>query len=403
MWIANGTLHRIAFVAALAASGCSGGGEANDATGASGGGAGGAAGTAGTAGAAGQDAGPVETGPAEGGDESAPDGAADTGAGDGAGDGAADSVADGAQDGGPTQKYCDNPKPGFDEKNPGMFMFYDFGTTVMMGQLVGLGVGGFRPTAREDYCNEPEGLAIPIDTCTDQPAPKVAPQCTTKAECAPEQDCKPQTDTNNKPIPGTERCVTPQALVDVGPFSMTGFKDGPHTFQYNAQQHGAYTATSDGQIPPAWIAYDADYAFQGAGSGDAGLGAFQGGFHFPAAFEITSPKPVDIPGMPGIPGIEVDPTKDLVLEWKGGDPAAVLAMNLTGAGAGGKPISCRAKNDGSFTIPAAMVQEAKLGAFAFFNMLEIRMDLVGPPVTGQGITVSKISVLQTMLLNPIKK
>ena len=302
--------------------------------------------------------------------------------------------------------YCDNPEPGFDEAQPGVHFWFDFGTTVMMGQSLALAAGGFWPTAREDYCNEPDTGEVPLDTCTDVPEPTVLPQCTSKDDCAPEQDCLPDTQ-NGQAIAGSEKCRTSRGLLDVGPFTIDGFTDGPHTWKYNAQQSGAYTldGTGDGQVDIGILAFDKDYTLASDGSADAGLGALQGTFHFPGDFQVTAPTPVEIQGMPGVPAIEVDPTQDLTLEWTGGDPNGVLNLSLSGGPKmGGKPVRCRVKNDGSFTIEAKWLDTIKLGPYAFVNVMEMRLESpVEATVTGTGLTRAKLSILQTRVVNLQKK
>lgn len=307
-----------------------------------------------------------------------------------------------------TVQYCDNPEPGFDETNPGINFTFDIGTTFMMGQWIGLAVGTFFVTAREDYCNEPDTGQVPLDTCTDEAEATVLPQCTSKDDCAPEQDCLPDTN-NGQAIAGTEKCrTTGLAPLDLGPFTVTGFADGPHTFKYNAGQQGAYTidGAGDGSLDPAKVlAFDADYAIQGDGNTDAGLGAFQGSFHLPADFVLTAPATVDLTGMPGVPAIEVDPTQDLTIEWTGGDPNGVLTLALNGGPKmGGKPVRCRVKNDGSFTIEAKWLDTIKLGPNGFVNMMEMRLESpLDSTASGSGLTRSRISVVQARLMNLQKK
>lgn len=354
-------------------------------------GAGGTADDAGSDGAAGQDSG-------------GPDQETDASPDDASPEAAPDAIADAQEEGFPPEKICATSQPGFDETNPGIKFSFDFGTTMLMGQVMALAGGSFMATAREDYCDPAKGIDIPLDTCTDLAAPGVIPQCSTKADCAPEQDCKPDTNNSGQPIPGTEHCVTARQPLDVGTFTLSGFANGPQTFSYNSQQNGAYTATSDGSIPQSWLVFDADYTFQGNLDADAGLGSLSGTFHFPADFQLTSPPIVDLPGMPGLKsGIELVAGQDLALQWSGGEPDAVLEITLGGAGTGSKTVTCRAKNDGSFTVPAAMLANLVLNNNAFLNSLQLRMDSKGPNVQGDGITLSSVNMVQAILLNLIKK
>lgn len=298
------------------------------------------------------------------------------------------------------RSYCDDPEPGFNESSPGFHLFVDLGVAVLMGQNVGFAVAGFMPTAREDYCNEPPGLELALDTCTTEGSVKLLPQCQTKADCAPEQDCQPETDNNGSPIPGTEQCVTARQLINVGPFTMQGFATGPQTFQYNAGQSGAYTITSDGQIPPEWLAWDADYTFSGAGDASKGIGPFQGSVHVPPQLVLTAPPQVPLP-MGGMPGLEVNPMQDLELRWQGGTGQSELVLNLSG-GMSGKTASCRVKNDGSFTVPSAVLQQIQLGDIAFLNMMEMTTEVAGQ-ASGTGLTRTRVTVTQALTINLIKK
>jgi hypothetical protein len=306
----------------------------------------------------------------------------------------------------PPEKICGESEPGFDEGNPGINFDFSVGTTVMMGTEVGLAVGSFMKTGREDYCKPAKGLDIAVGTCTTMAAPGVIPQCANDSECAPEQKCLADTNQNGQPISGTENCKTPRSPLDVGPFTLSGFAKGPKTFDYNAQQKGAYTSTDsqDGQIPPVEFGYDVDYTFGGTLDGDAGLGAIGGMFHLPAKIAWSSPPLVDLPGMPGVTGIEATEGQDLVLQWTGGAPDGVIKLTMTGGPKlGGATITCKTANNGTFTIPGALITAVKLGPNAFVNMLQIEFASAGATVTGPGITRSRVGILQTLLLNVIKK
>jgi hypothetical protein len=288
----------------------------------------------------------------------------------------------------------------FNPDDPGIHVFVTMGSVLMMSQPVALAVGGFMPAAREDFDPPPDVTEIPLDTCVvvaEQPAP--VPQCDGDEDCFPEQVCQPDYDDNNQPIPGTEHCVTPRDLMDVGPFTMTGFIGGPLTFNYNPNQSGAYTTANpgDGQVPPDAIAYDTTYVFEGDGDLAQGLGAFHGEIYVAPDLQLTSPPMVELP-MGGMYGIEADPTQDLVLEWTGQNPDGELTLSLASTGT---PIECRVADDGAFTIPQAMVEAAGLGNVAFFNMLTIDRRGTGW-AAGEGVTFHNVEMVQTLLLNVIK-
>jgi hypothetical protein len=284
-------------------------------------------------------------------------------------------------------------------------MFLSLGALTMMSQPMELAAAGFMPGAREDWEPDDPEPEIPLDTCVAADPPTPTPHCTSKDQCAPEQDCLPDTDSNGQPIAGTEHCVTPRDAIDVGPLTVTGFTTGPIELAYNAGQNGAYTpdGTGDGQIDPGTLAFDTTYTFEGAGSPPYELGPFSGEVAMPAALAITAPAMVELPGLPGMMGLSVNPNEDLLLQWTGGSAGGILQLNLSAAQGNGLPVNCRVSDDGEFTVPAAMVQAAELGDFAFFNMMTI--DRVSPPgtVSGQGLTPSDIAVVQTLLINVAKQ
>jgi hypothetical protein len=292
----------------------------------------------------------------------------------------------------------------FNPEDPGIHVFLTMGSMYMMSTPMALALGGFMPAAREDFDPPEDVTEIPLDTCVvvaDQPAP--VPQCETDEDCYPEQVCLPEYDDNNQPIAGTEHCVTPRELMDVGPFTMEGFVGGPLTFSYNPNQSGAYTTANpgDGQVPPDALAFDTTYVFEGDGDPAQGLGPFHGEIYVAPEIELTTPPMVELP-MGDLLGIEVDPSQDLMLEWTGENADGELTLNLAGGPqGGGTPIECRVADDGQFVIPQAMVQTAGLGSVAFFNMLTIDRGGAGW-VSGEGVTFHNVEMVQTLLLNVVK-
>lgn len=285
---------------------------------------------------------------------------------------------------------------GFDPNNPGIHMFLELGAVLMMGQSIELAVAGFMPAAREDFDPPDPDDAPPIDTCVVADDTPPTPECSGPQDCAPEQQCLPENDQDGNPIPGSEHCVTPRELMDVGPMTLEGMTTGPTQLTYNSEQSGAYTVPgTDGSLQAGTLAFDTTYTFHGDGDAAQGLGAFNGEIYLPPALTLTSPPMVEL-GMPGVFGIQIDPNQDLVLQWSGSAAGGQLRINLVGAQ--GETIDCLATDDGEFTIPAAMVQAAGLGDIAFLNMLTIDRQGEGT-VSGDGITYHDIGMLQTLLIN----
>jgi hypothetical protein len=313
----------------------------------------------------------------------------------------ADAVEDVVEEPLPPQQICAEYEPGFDENNPGMAFTFTMTSSYVMGNEIVPGVATFMKAAREDFCKERAGLEIELDTCTTQPEPAALAQCATKSDCGPEEECLPDENNGNLLV-----CMTPRAPLDVGPFTLSGFVDGTKTFRSNPGQSGAYTenGVGDGQLDPSTLVFDADYSFGGTLDGDAGLGTLSGTFHFPPAIEWVSPPLMELPSFPGLKmGIEVTVGEDLELKWTGGDSAAVMSFELAAANSGGATVTCKVANDGAFSIPAAMIEAVKLGNMPFLNMLDIRVEAKGPAVTGSGITNSKVVIMQSRMLNMIKK
>ena len=287
----------------------------------------------------------------------------------------------------------------FDPDNPGIHVSLSLGSVLMMGQSIELAVAGFMPAAREDFEPDDTGDVIPIDTCvvTDEQEPP--PGCTSDEQCAPEQDCIPsEKDDNGNPIPGTEECTTPREMMDVGPLTLEGFLTGPIDLTYNSGQSGAYTVPgTDGSLNAGTLAFDTTYTFHGNGDAGQGLGSFSGQIALPPALELTSPPLVEL-GMPGLFGVEANPSQDLSLEWSGATGDGELRINLTG-GAGS--IDCRVADDGTFAIPAAMVEGVELADMALMNLLTLDRPTEGT-VNGEGITFHAIDGLQTLLINVAK-
>jgi hypothetical protein len=302
-----------------------------------------------------------------------------------------------------TDADSDTDSDEFDPDDPGIHLFLSLGSILMMSQPVEMAIGGFLPTAREDFDEVPAGEEIPLDTCRVYEEVAATPTCEDASDCAPEQECVPDYDDGGAPIPGTEHCATPREPLDLGPFTVEGFATGSIEMSYNAGQSGAYTAPgTDGTLPAGTLVFDTTYTFHGDGSAEHDLGPFTGEIYVAPALELVSPPMVELP-MGGMFGIEANPAEELALEWTGENADGELFISLAGGSASGDggSIECRVSDDGEFTIPAEMVEAAQLGDIAFLNMLTIDRRATGT-ASGDGLTFRAIDAIQTSLINVIK-
>lgn len=298
---------------------------------------------------------------------------------------------------------CGETEDGFDVDEPGYLASFDLGVTLMMGQRFGFAAAFFQQAAREDWCKE-AASSIPLDTCViADPADAPAPQCSDHADCAPEQQCVPRTN-NGSAIPCSEHCSTARSPMDIGPLEVSGFVDGPITFEADPSQSNGYVTPGDGTIPASQFAFEATYVFQGDGDPDQGIGAFTGQVTLGPELTITSPPLEEGTGFPPGPIIPVDPEQDLELAWSGSVDGGEITLELSTASFGGPStnIKCRLRDSGSFTIPAELMKALNLGDMPFLNNLNIERIVKGT-VTGEGITRGEVTSRQTLLVNMSKK
>ena len=187
--------------------------------------------------------------------------------------------------------------------------------------------------------------------------------------------------------------------MDIGPFEVEGFVPGPQTFAYNPGQQGEYTTADpgDGSVPIELLAFDTTYTFSGPGDPTQGIGAFSGELHMPAPPALTSPPLVDLPI--GFPGIEVDGTAELLLEWDGAVAGSNLTITLSGNPQGtGTAMKCRVEDDGEFLVPAEVVTAAGFGGLAMLNMVMFERSNTGE-ASGEGLTFTDVAAMQSMMVN----
>ena len=289
---------------------------------------------------------------------------------------------------------CPGPGDAFDPDHPGVNVTFAITAFGMMGTDQDMAIDMFLPSAREDFVVEKPDV-LPLDTCVLGSGVPVVPGCATDADCAPEQKClAPQDEPSNL------QCVTPRDPLNVGPFTATGFKSGPRTFTYNAQQSGGYTSTPDGSVPASELVFDQVYVAEGPGDPAQGLGPFKAQLYVPAQLQLLEPQ-ADSSGM--FPAIPADTTADLTLTWTTGTDGGTLDIALsTVSGTAGKAITCHAANDGSFTIPADLLAQVGLNASnPMFNMLTLTRETPGH-VCGEGVTYGTVKFATVVMLN-VKK
>lgn len=298
----------------------------------------------------------------------------------------------------PAPPYCpDNAC--YNDKDPGWHLEVILGNIVMMGQAIEMGLGMVYPAAREEF-----GAAarsnIPLDTCVLDLAPEEQePECVTDADCFPEQNCLPEKDDNGSPIPNSERCITQFELMDVGPFTISGFTTGGKTFAYNAGQSGAYTENGqgDGAFQTPSIAFDTTYEIQGEGDAAQGLGPFEASFDAPAQIELTQPQTIIDPNF-GMEFLPINQRQPLDLRWNGsGNSDNSFIINVSASALDGSSdgsFTCRIADDGEFTIPALKFAEINLSVNTIANfMIEQNVDGL---ICGQGISYGKVTFQQLM-------
>ncbi|MCL2824552.1 MAG: hypothetical protein FWD57_11220 [Polyangiaceae bacterium] len=335
-------------------------------------------------------------GPIGCGDSSGGDGSGEGGGGGEAGGGGAGNTGGEGDDGGPEDETGDGGSGAgavFDPDAPGIRVEIFVNQMIMMGmQEICMVAGDVMPAGREDF--EPDDTPqVPLETCVlNFDTGGGGPSCQFDDECAPEQKCLPSTK-DGQPIENTEHCQTPRGPINVGPISVSGFKNGTIALMYDSA-NGAYKpAGSDGQVDCSLLNYNTTYTLAGDGSAEYGLGPFTGQVRLGGQLSLTKPAVVagDMGG-----AISIKTSEDLVLEWAGSDPNAIMKIDLMGAKLAGDSgtITCRTKDTGRFTIPGSMISKIPFG-MQFLNhiMMERRTPGTG---SGDGLTRPEFSTIQMM-------
>lgn len=298
----------------------------------------------------------------------------------------------------PAPPYCpDNVC--YNDMDPGWHLEVILGNITMMGQAIEMGLGMVYLASREEFGATAQSN-IPLDTCVLDLAPEeLEPECATDADCFPEQNCLPEKDDNGSPIPNSERCVTQFELMDVGPFTISGFTGGSKTFAYNTAQSGAYTENGqgDGTFQTPSIAFDTNYEIQGEGDAAQGLGPFEASFDAPAQIELTQPQTIIDPNF-GMEFLPINQRQPLDLRWTGsGNPDNSFIINVSASALDGSSdgsFTCRIADDGEFTIPALKFAEINLSVNTIANFM-IEQNVEGF-ICGQGISYGKVTFQQLM-------
>jgi len=273
---------------------------------------------------------------------------------------------------------------GAGETDFGYNVFFQVMTIHVFGQPMAMAFGLVMKTAREDLDPEEE-THLPVDTCefdsgeTETPTP----ECVSDEECAPEQRCLPDTDNNGNPIAGTESCKTPdRESLDRGPVIITGFVGGPAIFLYEPNdQVYKKDGTGDGSIDIALLAFGIDYSLAGDGQGD--LKPFSGEIFMPPSLELTYPELTTGGSLP-FPTANIDPTKDVLIQWAEPNPTGEMDLTLTGESGS---VICRVADDGEFIMPAELVSQITFGTG--FNVMANNIILdrkFSSPMAGGSVT-----------------
>ncbi len=283
---------------------------------------------------------------------------------------------------------------GFDPEHPGYNVFFQIMTMEVFGNPMAMAFGLIMKTAREDL-ETTEEEKPEVDTCVfvaggDTPTPS----CTSKDDCAPEQECLPETDNNGKPVPGTERCVTPnRESLDRGPVIIEGFVGGPATFLYEPNDKVyKLNGTGDGSIDMALLTFNATYELSGEGQDD--LAAFSSSVFLPPSLALVSPEPTTGGTLP-FPTITINPSADLTIEWAEPNPDGTMDLTVTGEQGS---VVCRVKDDGEFVVPADLLSQVQFGVG--FNMMANNLILdrkYTEPMTGSSITAGTFNTEEMVM------
>lgn len=308
----------------------------------------------------------------------------------------------------PEEEPTDNNAE-FDPEHPGYTVEFNIIDIDMMGQGQSMAIGYFMKTAREDL-EEGEVVDVTLDTCVmGESSPRV-PSCTSKADCAPEQECVPEYDNQSgQAIENSEHCETPnRASLDVGPVEIAGFNGGPYPFAYEpGDQVYKMNGTGDGSIDRSLIAYGVDYTIRGENMLPDDLNSLSATFRMPPALQLIEPAATE--GGTFGAAIAIDNSKPLKFVWEGNGGQGYIDITITAAQSLANTVSvtCKVIDDGEFTVPEEFASQLVFGGggdgimdqmLAMMNMIIFDRHTESP-ITGDGISVGKVSSEQLIMAN----
>ena len=299
-------------------------------------------------------------------------------------------------------------KEEFDPEHPGYTVEFNIIDIDMMGQGQSMAIGYFMKTAREDL-EEGEVVDVTLDTCVmGESSPRV-PSCTSKEDCAPEQDCVPETDSNGQVIENSEHCETlGRESLDVGPVMISGFNGGPYPFAFEpGDQVYKLNGTGDGSIDRSIIAYNTEYEIKADELIPDDLKSLSAKFMMPPALQIIEPAATE-GGMFGA-AIAIDNSKPLKFVWEGNGGQGYIDITITAAQSLSNTVSvtCKVIDDGEFTVPEEFASQLVFGGggdgmmgqmLAMMNMIIFDRHAESP-ITGEGISVGRVSSEQLIMAN----
>ena len=301
------------------------------------------------------------------------------------------------------------PTNGFDTEHPGYTVEFNIIDIDMMGQGQSMAIGYFMKTAREDL-EEEEVVDVTLDTCVmGESSPRV-PKCSSNDDCAPEQECVPEYDSQSgQAIENSEHCETPgRASLDVGPVEIAGFNGGPYPFAYEpGDQVYKMNGTGDGSIDRSLIAYGVDYTIRGENMIPDDLNSLSATFRMPPALQLIEPAATE--GGTFGAAIAIDNTQPLKFVWEGNGGQGYIDITITAAQSLNNTVSvtCKVIDDGEFTVPEEFASQLIFGGggdgmmdqmLAMMNMIIFDRHTESP-ITGDGISVGRVSSEQLIMVN----
>ncbi|MCK5809106.1 hypothetical protein KAH37_08995 [bacterium] len=270
----------------------------------------------------------------------------------------------------------DGSDTGFNPDDPGYSVVFTVSPLAFMGNDMGIAAGGISISAREDFGKEEDSFPA-IDSCEFRAKVEHVKECLSSDDCAPEQVCEPDTNASGDPIANSDRCVTKNPALDVGPVTIAGFNSGPITFVFQGADKGyAQEGSGEAEIDMSLIAFNTEYTLVGEAETVDDLGRFEGTSYMPERFIIT--EPVTVAGT-SFPFMVIKNKTAFSLKWTGTDGKTPVNITLTGENGS---LVCQVNDDGEFTVSEADMMPLLLAA---------DQDMVGMKIPSNQLEVQKIS------------